>query len=174
MMDLQELDQIVRRSRVSAFHLETRPQYLTLTDQEAAEYRAWQAGRPLPMATPETNPWLARLQATTAAGYRWYRVHILDHPLSDYSRWELHGYQANAAAGEEIHIADRHAHPDLEGLREDFWLIDGAIAVVMVYDDEGRFLRPERADDPAPYQRMRDTALRHGEPLAAYLARAEG
>ncbi|WP_322769610.1 DUF6879 family protein [Frankia sp. Cr1] len=171
-MDLQELDQIVRRSLVSAFRLETLPQYLTLTEQEAAEYREWQAGRPLPLPTPETSSWLARLQRTVADGYRWYRVHIMDHPLSDYSEFELYGYQANARAGEDIYIADRHAHRDLDGLRQDFWLIDDEIAVVMHYDGDGLFLRPERAADAAPYRRMRDTALRHAVPLADYLERA--
>jgi len=173
MMDLQELDQIVMRSRVSAFRLETLPQYLSLSEQEEAEYRAWRAGEPLPLPTPETSPWLARLQTTTNDGYRWYRVRVVDHPLSDYTQFELDGFRANAAAGEEIHVADRHTHPDLEGLRSDFWLVDGAIAVVMVYDDEGGFLRPERAADPAPYQRMRDLAMRHAEPLAAYLAHTQ-
>ncbi len=171
-MDLQELDQIVRRSLVSAFRLETLPQYLTLTEQEAAEYRGWQAGRPLPLPTPETSSWLARLQRTVADGYRWYRVHIMDYPLSDYSEFELYGYQANARAGEDIYIADRHAHRDLDGLRQDFWLIDDEIAVVMLYDGDGLFLRPERAADAAPYRRMRDTALRHAVPLADYLERA--
>jgi hypothetical protein len=170
-MDLQELDQIVRSSGVSAFRLETLPQYLTLSDQEAAEYEDWRAGRSRPLPTPETSPWLARVQSTTASGYRWYRVHVIDYPLSDYLRFELYGYQANASAGEDIYIADRAAHPDLDRLRQDFWLIDDETAVVMVYDGEGKFLRPEPAADAAPYRRMRDLALRHSEPLADYLGR---
>ncbi len=171
-MELQELDQIVRQSLVSAFRLETLPRYLTLTDQEAAEYGEWQAGRRAPLPTPETSSWLARIQSTVADGYRWYRVHIMDHPLSDYSQFELYGYQANARAGEDIYIADRHAHRDLDGLRQDFWLIDDEIAVVMHYDDDGRFLRPERAADASPYRQMRDTALHHAVTLADYLTHA--
>jgi hypothetical protein len=170
-MELEDLARIVERSQREAFRLETLPQYLV--PQEAEEFAAWQAGRPLPMQTPDTSPWLRRIQTTTARGYRWYRVHVVDHPLSDYMRFELYGYQANAAAGEDVFIADRHTHPDLDRLREDFWLIDNAIAVRMLYDVDGRFLRPEPVDDVTSYLRMRDTALRHAEPLGSYLARTQ-
>ena len=129
------------------------------------------ARHPLALPTPETSPWLARIQAAVARGYRWYRVHILDQPLSDYARYELWGYRANQAAGEEISLADRDAHVDLRQLRDDFWLIDDTIAIRMIYDDEGHFLRPERAAEPARYQEMREIALRHAESLDAYLAR---
>jgi hypothetical protein len=168
-MDIEDLARAVDRSTRSAFRLETLPQYLV--PQEAEEFAAWRAGRPVPLQTPATSPWLEKIQTTTSRGYRWYRVHVIDHPLSDYLRYELYGYQANAAAGEEIYIADRRDHPDLEHLREDFWLIDDTTAVRMVYDVDGRFLRPEPVQDVTPYLLMRDTVLRHAEPLAGYLAR---
>jgi hypothetical protein len=56
-------------------------------------------------------------------------------------------------------------------LHEDFWLYDDEIAVRMVYDDEGHFLYPELIDDVQPYRDIRDTAVRHAEPLDEYLAR---
>ena len=170
-MDLEDLSRLVESSTESAFRLETLPQYLV--PQEADEFAAWRAGRPQPLLTPETSPWLARVKAGVARGYRWYRVHVLDHPLSEYARFELHGYQANQAAGEEIYLADRDTHSDLERLREDFWLIDDAIAIRMIYDQDGRFLRPERATDVAAYRTMRDTAIRYAEPLDEYLARRQ-
>lgn len=128
-------------------------------------------GRSLALPTPETNPWLARIQAAVARGYRWYRVHILDQPLSDYTRYELWGYRANQAAGEEIYLADRETHADLQQLREDFWLIDNTIAIRMIYDDEGRSLRSERVPEPGRYREMREIALRHAGSLDEYLAR---
>lgn len=168
-MDLEDLSGIVDRSQRSAFRLEVLSQYLV--PQEADEFAQWRAGHPLPLPTPETSPWLARIQAAVARGYRWYRVHILDQPLSDYARYELWGYRANQAAGEEIYLADRDVHADLQQLREDFWLVDDAIAIRMIYDDEGHFLRPERAAEPAQYRTMREIALRHAESLDEYLAR---
>lgn len=56
-------------------------------------------------------------------------------------------------------------------LHEDFWLYDDEIGVRMFYDNEGHFLYPELIDDLGPYREMRDTALRHAEPLTDYLAR---
>ncbi len=168
-MDVEELRRLVETSRRSAFRLEALPQYLV--PQEAAEFAAWREGRPQPLRTPETSPWLAQIEQATARGCRWYRVHILDHPLTDYTRFELHGYLANQSAGEEIYVAERRGHAELENLREDFWLVDDAVAVQMIYDEEGHFLRPERAADVESYRELRDSALNCAEPLDDYLDR---
>jgi hypothetical protein len=170
-MDVEDLARLVERSERSAFRLETRPQYLV--PQERDEFEQWRSGRPLPLPTPETSPWLARIQSSTARGYRWYRVHVLDDPLSDYLRYELWGYRANQTAGEEIYLAERAAHPSLGHLHEDFWLIDDNAAVRVIYDDKDRFVRLEGADDVEPYRAMRDLALHHAEPLDEYLARRQ-
>lgn len=168
-MEVADLAHIVDGARGSAFRLESRPQYLV--PQEEAEFAAWRAGRPVTLQTPETSSWLAHVAARVASGVRWYRVHILDHPLSDYSRYEVWGYAANAAAGEQIYLVDRAAHPDLESMREDFWLVDDDVAVVMIYDAEGHFVRPRLASDVRPYRGMRASALRHAEPLNDYVSR---
>lgn len=168
-MNLDDLDKIMDAAKRSAFRLETLPQYLV--PQEEESFAAWRAGRPHPPRTPETSAWLAELQQIVARGIRWYRVHILDYPLCDYSRYELHGYQESQAVGQETFIADRAEHAELKDLHEDFWLMDDEIAVRMVYDDEGHFLRPEPTDDVAPYLVMKDTAMRCAEPLNDFLAR---
>lgn len=167
-MDLEDLRKIRVNATTSAFRLETMPQYLV--PQEAESLAAWRAGRPK-QRTPENSPWLAQLQRDTARGFRWYRVHILDLPLSEYTRYELYSYQSSEKAGQETYVVDRSTHDDLEPLREDFWLYDDEIAVRMVYDEVGHFLYPEPIDDIAPYRQMRDTATRHGEPLRDYLIR---
>lgn len=171
-MKVEDLAAIVDASQHSAFRLETLPQYLV--PQEAEEYEAWRAGRPVPLQTPDTSQWLAKIHRMTQEGYRWSRVHIVDWPLADYTRFELHGYRANVAAGEDVRIADRHAHPDMARLDRDFWLIDDRTAVWMHYDAEGRFVCPRLADVAETNQcrAMRDLALTHAEPLDDYLARA--
>lgn len=169
-MDLEDLRKIREKATRSAFRLETLPQYLVPQEQET--FAAWRAGHPKPR-TPETSPWLAQLQEDTARGFRWYRVHILDLPLSEYTRYELYSYQASQKAGQETYVVDRSVHADLEHLREDFWLYDDEVAVRMVYDEEGHFLHPELIDDIAPYRQMRDTSMRHGEPLYDYLTRKD-
>ncbi|MGH3872164.1 MAG: DUF6879 family protein [Pseudonocardiaceae bacterium] len=73
--------------------------------------------------------------------------------------------------GSEIYVVDRDAHSDLADLHDDFWIFDDEIGVRMFYDDEGHFRYPELIDDLGHYRKVRDTALRHAEPLTDYLAR---
>jgi hypothetical protein len=173
-----EFDQLFDRFQHSAFRLETRQQYLVPGEEE--RIRAWREGRPRPERSPRTSPWLRRVAETTAAGKRWQRVHVVDLPLSWYLRYQLVGYDESAAAGEQIRLADRRAHPDLAGLDEDFWLLDGddperALAVFLDYDADGRFLGFRPISDPAVLRRcreQRDLALEHSVPLADFTAGA--
>jgi len=168
-MELADLSRVMREARRSAFRLETLPQYLV--PQEEAEFAAWRAGTPFPQRNPDEVPWMSAVKARAAQGFRRYRVHIIDHPMSDYTRFELHGYLENQAIGEEINIADRRDHNELRDLHEDFWLIDDEVVVRMVYDAEGHFLHPEGVAEVAPYVEIRDIAMRCAEPLDDYLAR---
>lgn len=169
-MDLDDLRRISSDAKLSVFRLETLPEYLV--PQEADEFAAWQAGEPVPLRTPENSPGLARVQREVARGFRWYRVHILDQPLTAYLRFELYGYLLeNQPAGAEIYVVDRDKHSDLAELHEDFIIFDDEIAVRMVYDNEGHFLYPEPVYDIESYREMRDTAMRHAEPLNDYLLR---
>lgn len=163
-MDLADVAAIAAKS-TDLFRLEAQPTYMV--EQEADDFAAWQRGD-RSLLTPETNSWLAHIRDTTAAGARWSRVRILDYPLTEYSEFELHGYQANQRAGERIFVADRTWSSELDSLREDFWVFDNT-AIQMIYDHAGRFVRPQLADDPRPYQGMRAVGLRHSVPLTDYL-----
>lgn len=167
-MDLDDLRRIGGAAKESAFRLETLPQYLVPQKEEL--FADWNAGRPIPVRTPENYEGIARLQRDAARGFRRYRVHILDQPLTAYLRFELYLYLDSVAVGSEIYVVDRDTDPELAKLHDDFWLFDDEIGVRMFYDDEGHFLYPELIDDLKPYREMRDTALRHAEPLTGYLA----
>jgi hypothetical protein len=170
-VELEDLERIGSRA-TDQFRLETLPQYLVPEEDE--EFTAWRRGdRTLP--TPDSSPWLAHIRDTTAAGVRWWRVRVLDYPLTEYSAYELHGYQANAAAGEDIFVADRAWHGDLASLNEDFWIFDHEVVVRMIYDEEGRFIRPElaAAADLARCLDIRAVAVRHSISIAAYLRQIE-
>jgi hypothetical protein len=163
-VDLTDVAAIAARSS-DLFRLEAQPTYLV--EQEADDFAAWRRGDRI-LLTPETSSWLAHIRDTTAAGARWSRVRVLDYPLTEYSEFELHGYQANQRAGEHIYVADRAWSTELGGLREDFWTFDDTV-VRMLYDPDGHFLRPELAEDPRPYQGMRAIGLRHSLALADFL-----
>lgn len=167
-MNVEDIAAIADRS-TTRFRLETLPTYQV--DQEADDFARWQRGDRT-LLTPDTNEWLAHIRDTTAAGVHWARVRILDYPLTPYSRFELHGYQANQRAGDQIYIADRTWSTELGYLRDDFWLFD-ATPICMVYDDDGRFVRAEQPPDPGRYLGLWGIATRHSVPLDEFLTAYE-
>jgi hypothetical protein len=169
-----EVYRIIKGLQHGAFRLETLPHYSIPEDAERLRLFR-ETGRP-PKRTTETSPWLRLIADSTAAGRQWRRVHVVSRPLTEYLRFELLAYLENAAAGEDIWIADRDAHPPLTGLTEDFWLFDvdtdQGVAVFLRYDEDGRFLGAERADHPDAIARcraQRDLALALAVPLEEYL-----
>jgi hypothetical protein len=166
-LDLDDLIRIADSSTTSAFRLETLPQYLV--PQEVDELAQWRAG----VRELRRTAWLTQVRESTERGYRRYRARILDYPLCEYSEFELFGYQANQAAGEEIYVADRASNVELDDLHVDFWLYDDEIAIRMIYDDEGHFIRPEVLNDIQRYRDIRDRALRHTVELDEYLRTRE-
>ncbi len=159
------------------FRLEVFQEYRVVDEEE--DLRCWREGQRLPARTPENDTWLARLQRTTAAGVHWGRAHVVDEPLSDYLRFEIEGYHENAAAGEDIVLVPRTAHPDLARLREDFWLFDpgrsSARTVLMDYDRAGRLighLLVRQPDIIRSCEQQRQLVLQHAVPLSEYRAAA--
>lgn len=165
-MTTDEVMELFLGIRREAFRLEQLERYNV--EEEDELFAAWRAGRSV-HRTPDTSEWLRLISDHTAAGRRVYRVHIVEWPLSEYIRYELASYADNLAAGEEIYIADRDAHPDLATFRADFWLFDDETAAVMHYDEDGRPLEPEPGDAPA-YRERRDLALAHALPLKEWFA----
>jgi hypothetical protein len=144
---------------------------------EDARLKAFREGTARPERSVRTEPWLGRIAVTTVAGKSWERVHVVDHPLSEYLRYELVGYVESQAAGERILIADRAADASLARLGEDFWLFDAdspdAYAVLMHYDGDGHFVGFDHTADAVVLERCRterDIVRRHAADLNTYLA----
>jgi hypothetical protein len=152
-----------------AFRLETLDQYAEGYEQEAVE--RFLAGEPLDPGF--IAPWLERVAATTAAGRRMQRVHVVTEPLSDYLRYELDGYRFTVAAGEDVRILPRPQARALGLPHQDFWLFDDGPAARLHYDRQGTFLGAELVEEPAvvaDYCRWRDAALEAATPYARYVA----
>lgn len=175
-----EYNQLFDSFRETAFRLETLQRYDV--DEESERIRAFRKGAPRPEQSVRTSEWLARMAVTTVRdGKRWHRVHVVEHPLSEYLRYELIGYAESAVCGEEIRIADREADPGLVELDQDFWLFDAemdeAVVALMDYGPQGEFLGAEVTDEPTVLDRcraQRNLALEHSVPLNIYLARMGG
>lgn len=171
-MNFAEFDAVFDRFRTTAFRLETLSRY---AGDEGDEFAIFLAGKPLPERSTQTVPWLRRVADTTAAGARWKRVHVLNRPLTDYLRFEMIGYEANIAAGEEVRIADRGMHPELVALRRDFWLFDAetpnAFAMLMHQDTVGYLLGFDIVDDSQTIEQCRrERDLACSVPLRQYAA----
>jgi len=113
------------------------------------------------------------VRSAVAAGKRVHRVHAVDLPLSDYIRYELAVYPENVAAGEDVRIAVRSAHPGLKELDTDFWLFDAETSKPVVvwfrYTPDGQVISRDLSDDTGDIRRaraQRDLALPHAMPLS--------
>lgn len=142
--------------RASAFRLEAL-QYYVLAEDESRR-QAFREGRPLPPRPGKTES-LRMIVSAVAAGKRVHRVHVVDLPLSEYIRYELAVYPENIAAGEDVRIAPRFAHPGLRDLTTDFWLFDADTdrpAVVWFrYTPDGQVISRDFSDDPGEIGRAR-------------------
>ncbi|MGH3767136.1 MAG: DUF6879 family protein [Pseudonocardiaceae bacterium] len=174
-MTLEEFDLLFDRFEASAFHLETHQTYAMSEEDE--RLKAFREGLPRPERSVRTSPWLRRVAVTTAVGKQWGRVHIIEHPLSEYLRYELIGYVESQAAGDVIGLADCGMHPELVDLGPDFWLFDhgtsAAFGVLLHFDHSGHLLDIASVTDSAgvaELERQRKLAMDRSVSLADYLA----
>ncbi|HZX06043.1 DUF6879 family protein [Kribbella sp.] len=174
-MNFEDFDAYFDRFTTDVFRLENLQSYAV--SEEDARLKAFRDGTARPERSVRTEPWLARIATTTVAGKSWERVHVVDHPLSEYLRYELVGYVESQAAGERILIADRTVDEALSELGEDFWLFDAdspdAYVVLMHYDEAGHFVGFDHTTDPAVLERCRkerELVRRHAIDLNSYLA----
>ena len=107
--------------------------------REGEALGAFREGTARLVPSVRTSPQLARITLTTVQGKRWQRIHVVDHPLSEYLRYEWVGYVESQAAGLEVRIAIRSTDPALNELRKGFSLFEprlpDAYALVMRYDE---------------------------------------
>lgn len=175
-MTSEELLALFERCR-SAFRLETLQHYAAADDTDAERRRAFCEGRLPPPRPSKVEEIRLMQQDVVSTGKRVYRVHVVDLPLTPYLEFELAVYSENVAAGEDVRIADRAAHPALAELAHDFLLFDAEsdhpVAVWFGYTAEGQHLGWDRSEDPADIERCRqrrDLALSHSVSLDEFRA----
>lgn len=159
----------------TAFRIETRQEYgIHAEDPSLAAFRN---GTARPERSVRTSPWLSRIAADTIAGKRWGRVRLVEWPLTEYTRWELHSYVESQAAGERIWLAPAEL-VDYRG--PDVWLFDvdtdHPAAFETIYTDDGAVRDRILVNDPdalGELARARDQALLVAVPLNEFLARQE-
>lgn len=86
---------------------------------------------------PELTAYYAEL---AEHGSRFFRVHIVELPLTAYLRWELHVLRVRARAGERIRISSPEVTAPVEshhGTIPELVLLEGAAGYVVDYGDDG-------------------------------------
>jgi hypothetical protein len=82
-------------------------------------------------------------------------------PLTDYMRYEFVAYGDIIAACEQVHVVPRAALTavDQGWASEYFWTFDDELVVLISYDDDGRVIGAQQAEDATPYLEARQRAL---------------
>ena len=174
------LDECFHSFRYSALRLETLPAYNA--SSEAERIQAWRQGRERPERSVRTSEYLREVAANVLAGRERMRVRIVDHPLSEYCRYQMAGYIESAAAGEQIRIVVRgggseRARQDLDVV-SDFWFFDQGTederAVLLQYDPRGALTGAHLATEPdlALCRKLWAAAYKHSVHINEYLASA--
>jgi hypothetical protein len=177
------LDECFRWYHTSAIRLETLQAYQA-GEAEAERLAAWKRGYPIPERSVRTNEYLREVAAGVLAGRERQRFRIVDHPATDYTRYEtLAAYPESAAAGEEIRIAVREggtpeAQKALAGIASDAWFFDAGTederCVLMEYEADGTYVAAHLATE-VDHRHLRKLLVKtaeHSVPLAEYLAQA--
>ncbi|WP_060574200.1 MULTISPECIES: DUF6879 family protein [unclassified Pseudonocardia] len=168
-MTPDDLDELFRTYRESAFRLECRDTYAVPGEDE--DFDAHLGGREFPARTPHDDEWLATVRDQVSRGKYFGRVRLVGHPLTDYTRFQFVCYpRENIPAGEEVRLLDRRRLPagDESWSHQDFWMFDERIVVLQHYDEGGRFVGVSEDPEAGPYVAIRRRAVALSVPFDQY------
>lgn len=155
----------------SIFRMEQLPAYGVPGDDE--QFGRWLAGAREPNRE-WLQPWLDELTASRARGVRRRRVRRFSAELTDYERYSCEfGYAHTGPAGEDIRVL-RDGEHDIPDMRPaDFWVVNDATVVPMLYDGRGGFIGAGVLDPDASKQWLCDagTAWDAAEPFDEWWSR---
>ena len=155
-----EFGRLFESFQSSAWRLETLPFYDNARD--LAAYAAWQRGEGLP-PDDDALAWDAAIRAAHGRGARFERVRLVVEPTG-YVLWELNSYRP----GEDVRVLE--VGPKHPSIGHDAWLFDNQLAVLMEYDQGGRFIAGHATRSVANLRMARAELMAASTPLADYLA----
>jgi hypothetical protein len=162
----EEFDALFRSLSQESLHLEMRDCYGT--EAELPHMAKWAAGEPDDLEW--LQDWCDTLRKGVAAGKSFRRALIVSEPLSDYQRWAYSVTQPLVDAGEDIRWVPRRYVSSIALPGNDFYLIDGSVAVFMHYSGSGATTDIRTSSDPADIDLCRSAfdavwrlAIRHGD-----------
>lgn len=142
---------LLGRARHSAVHLEMRDAYGVGDETEEIERFTRTGEITLDPAASFWPEWLGIVKETLASGVVMRRARIVSEPVTSYIRWEHAVTPLNLDAGEQVRWLPRRHASDIPLPGNDFWLIDGRLAVFHFFTGDGDWADPgfEITEDPA-------------------------
>ncbi|MGF6889451.1 hypothetical protein ABIA39_008947 [Nocardia sp. GAS34] len=135
---------IVTQARHRAFHLETRDEYRSESEQDGLH--AFLSGQ-----DPHGDwfsPWQKFVTELTERGVRMQRGRIVTVPPTDYTRYLLALTPHNIAAGEDVRWLPRDRADPTDAITDDFWLMDDAVVGFSLFDTNDWFVGGAVTSDP--------------------------
>ncbi|NLU67742.1 DUF6879 family protein [Streptomyces sp. HNM0574] len=139
------LEDRLRACQRSAIHLEMRDWYMPSDPR----FAAWRAGD---RTVGTADAWLRLVADVAGSGVRLRRARVVSEPVSEYISFEHHLTTSNVKAGEDVRWLPRRQASDLALPGNDFWLLDGELAVFHYFDGDGEPAPDgdeEAVEDPA-------------------------
>jgi len=128
-----DFDELLTTFARSSEHLETRDAYGTAV--ELPHMAKWAASEPDDLTW--LDGWCEKLRRHVAAGRTVRRARIVSEPLSDYQRWSYSIAHPMVEAGEDIRWVPRRLVSTVAIPGNDFYLLDGSLAVFLLYAGDG-------------------------------------
>ncbi|MFF0614094.1 DUF6879 family protein [Nocardia tengchongensis] len=140
----EAFDDLFRKAKTDAFHLEVQDSYET--PEESEPFRRFLDGQ-----TDDYDwlqGWLGLVSETTSRGVRVQRARVVTLPHSDYVRWSLTVSAENTQAGEEIRYLPRHLIDSDALTADDWWLFDDQMLGFTIFEPGGRWAGAAVTTDP--------------------------
>lgn len=146
--------ELLRGAHHSAVHLEMRDLYGVGDEAEEIELFARTGQIALDPTARWWPEWLGIVKETLARGVTMRRARIVSEPVTDYIRWEHAVTPLNLDAGEQVRWLPRRNASDIPLPGNDFWLIDGRLAMFHFFTGDGDWADPgfEVTEAPAAVQ----------------------
>lgn len=155
-----------------AFHLETRDEYLTETEEPSLA--AFRQDETIDPGGSWFDGWAQQVIAATERGIAMERARIVSEPHTLYTRYLLALTPHNVAAGEDVRYLPRQDADPRDAASEDFWLFDDDAVTFSTFDERGYWVGAVWTDDPAIVAHavdVRDRVWSAATPYAEYLAK---
>jgi len=144
--------ELLSGARRTAVHLEMRDRYGVGDEVEEIERFTRTGQITLDPAASFWPQWIGIVKKTLARGVVMRRARIVSEPTIDYIRWEYAVTPLNPDTGEQVRWLPRRLASDIALPGNDFWPIDGCLAVFHTFTGDGDWADPgsEATKDPPP------------------------